>query len=95
MIKCYSCEKYGHYAVECCNKERDEEANLMFTDDEEPALMLAEKMTNLLILKEEKVMTNPFIDEEDQVETSMWYLNNKANNHITVIEQSLRSLMRS
>ena len=55
-------KKYGHYAVECCNKERDEEANLMFTDDEEPALMLAEKMSNLLMLIEEKVMANPFIE---------------------------------
>ena len=36
MIKCYACEKYWHYAVECCNKERDEETNLTFMDDEEP-----------------------------------------------------------
>ena len=37
-------------------------------------------MPNLLILNEEKVMVNPFIDEEVQVETSMWYLDNGASN---------------
>ena len=41
VIKCYSCGKYGHYVVECYNNGRDEELNLMFTDDEEPTLMLA------------------------------------------------------
>ena len=55
----------------------------MFTNDEEPTLMLAEKMPNLLMLNEEKVMANPFIDGEDQVETSMWYLDNRASNHTT------------
>ncbi|XP_022930088.1 uncharacterized protein LOC111436574 [Cucurbita moschata] len=44
MIKCYSCGKYEHYAAKCGNKEHDEEANLMFSDDEKPTLMLAEKM---------------------------------------------------
>ena len=48
----------------------------MLTDDEEPTLMLVEKMLNLLMLNEEKVMENPFLDGEDQVETSMWYLDN-------------------
>ena len=83
MIKCYSCAKYGHYAAEYRNKECDEEANLMFTDNEEPTLMLDEKMSNQLMLNEEKVMTNPFIDGEDQMKTSMWYLNNGVSNHMT------------
>ena len=52
MIKCYSCGKYGHYTAECHNKEHDEEVNLMFTNDEEPILKLAEKMRNLFLLAE-------------------------------------------
>ena len=47
------------------------------------------------MLNEEKVTMNPFIDGEDPVEINMWYLDNKAGNHILEIEQSLRSLMRS
>ena len=34
----------------------------MFSDDEEPTLMLAEKMSNKLMLNKEKVIANPFID---------------------------------
>ncbi|XP_022927953.1 uncharacterized protein LOC111434803 [Cucurbita moschata] len=71
-----------YYATECHNNERGEEANLMFSVDEEPRLMLAEKMPNLLMLNEEKVMVNPSIDGEDQVETSMWYLDNGASNYM-------------
>ena len=92
MIKCYSCRKYGHYAAQCRNKERDEEANLMFSKDEEPTLMLAEKMPNLLILKEEKVIANPFIDIEDQVETNMWYLDNGVSNHMTGDQAKFKEL---
>ena len=68
----------------------------MFTNDEELTLMLADKMPNLLLmLNEEKVMSNPFIDGEDQVETSMWYLDNGASNYMTRDQQSSRNLMRS
>ena len=70
-IKCYSCENYRYYVAECHNKKRDEEANLTFMHDEEPILMSAEKMSNLLILNEEKIMTN---FRNDRIET------NRANN---------------
>ena len=52
IIKCYACGKYEHYAIEYRNEEHDEEANFTFTNDEEPPLMLAEKMPNLLMLKD-------------------------------------------
>ena len=83
MIMCYSCGKYEHYAVECCKKKCDEEANLTFTHDQEPTLMLAEKMSYLLMLNEEKVMVNLITKGENQVETNMWFLDNGASNHMT------------
>ena len=65
------CEKYGHYVVKCCKKKCNEEANLTFTQDQELALMLAEKMSNLLMLNEEKVMVNLLTKGEDRVEINM------------------------
>ena len=65
MIKCYFCGKHGHYAIMCCKKKRDEEANLTCMQDQEPTLMLAEKMSNLLMLNEEKVMENLLTKGED------------------------------
>ena len=78
MIKCYSNGKYGHYAVDYCKKKWDEEENLTFTQDQETALILAEKMLN-----KEKVMANLLTKGEDRVETNMWFLDNRASNHIT------------
>ncbi|XP_042450623.1 uncharacterized protein LOC122035270 [Zingiber officinale] len=38
--KCFNCEKMGHYASECYNKRRDDEAHLTCATDEESALMM-------------------------------------------------------
>ena len=65
------------------NDDVTSEADFTFTYDKEPALMLAEKMPNLLVLNEEKATVNPFIDGEDQVETNMWYLDKGATDHMT------------
>ncbi|XP_042413227.1 uncharacterized protein LOC122002204 [Zingiber officinale] len=39
-IKCFNCEKMGHYASECYNKRRDDEAHLTCATDEEPTVMM-------------------------------------------------------
>ena len=70
MIKYYSCGKYEHYAVECYKKKQDEKTNLTLMHDQEPTLILAEKMPNLLMLNKEKVMLNLLTKEEDRVETT-------------------------
>ena len=41
--------------------------------------MLAEKMPNMLMLNEEKVMVNLLTKEEYRVETNIWYLDNWEN----------------
>ena len=46
----------------------------------------------LLMLNEEKVMANPFRDGEDQVETSMWYLDSRESNHMTGDREKFKEL---
>ena len=92
MIKCYSCGKYGHYVVECRKKKQDEEKNLTLTQNQEPTLILAKKMLNLLMLNEEKVMASLFTKGEDRVETNMWYLENGASNHMTGDQTKFKEL---
>ena len=75
-------QEYEYYAVECCKKKLNKEANLTLMQDQEPALILAEKMPNLLMFNEKKVITNLLTKGEDQVKTNMWYLDNGAN-HMT------------
>ena len=40
-IRCFNCDKMGHYASECRAPKKKEEAHLTRADDTEPALMLA------------------------------------------------------
>ncbi|XP_051115698.1 uncharacterized protein LOC127240890 [Andrographis paniculata] len=40
-IRCYNCNKVGHYASECWSKQRKVEANLTCTEENEPALLLS------------------------------------------------------
>ncbi|GMI90323.1 hypothetical protein HRI_002701600 [Hibiscus trionum] len=39
-IRCFACDKMGHYASECRSKGHDDEAHLTCITDEEPALMM-------------------------------------------------------
>ena len=91
MIKCYACGKCRHYAVECCKKKRDEEPNFTLTQDQEPELMLDDKMHNLLILNKEEVMVNLITQGENRVETN-WYLDNDASNHMTGDQKKFKEL---
>ena len=69
--------------VEFRKKKRDEEENLTLMQDQEPAQMSAEMMSNLLMLNEENIMANLLTKGEDLVETNTWYLDNRASNHMT------------
>ncbi|XP_071694679.1 uncharacterized protein [Rutidosis leptorrhynchoides] len=78
-IKCFNFENYGHYASECkTHKEKNDEANLTTTHDDEHALLLSicgDEIQPMVLLNEEKVFPSKYETGSGLVE-SMWYLDN-------------------
>lgn len=83
QIKCFRCDVYGNYASECPQKDKEQEANLKQTVEDEPALLMAAQkggQKELVFLNESKV--NPENLEKDATNESEWYLDNGASNHM-------------
>jgi len=64
-VKCYNCQKTGHYTRNCWNptKRVEENVNLMIEEEKEVTLLLMH-------------------NERMQNKENMWYLDNRANNHM-------------
>lgn len=90
-IKCFNCEKHGHYASECPNpKQNEEKVNLTQTQEEEAALLLTvwgEESDDWVLLNEDKVFPVSKENEEDT-----WYLDNGASNHMTGVREYFAEL---
>lgn len=90
-VQCYNCNIYGHYAAECRRqkkiKEQRQESNLAQVEDDEPALLLAKcdkEEGDMKLLNKKQVIPALFADsEEKRVESNVWYLDNRASNHMT------------
>ena len=54
--------------------------------------MFVEKIPNLLMLNEEKVMESLLANGEDRAEMNMWLLYNEASNHMTKDKAKFKKL---
>ncbi|XP_078444223.1 uncharacterized protein LOC144713503 [Wolffia australiana] len=75
-IKCYNCQKFGHFASECRSDKKEEKANLANAEEKgESALLmtLTEPLDHALLQG----------SEGDPPMPDMWYLDTGANNHMT------------
>ncbi|XP_042386783.1 uncharacterized protein LOC121978512 [Zingiber officinale] len=90
-IKCFNCEKMGHYASKCYNKRCDDEAHLTCATDEEPALMMTvshkesdtrRERQDTIMLSEDRLLPEMYrgVKKGDE---DVWYLDNDASNHMT------------
>lgn len=99
-LRCFNCFGYGHFAADCKKpkktREVRQEANMVQIEDEESALLLAkhtEENKNLVLLNEKEVV--PRLNHKGDkkgVESSVWYLDNGASNHMTGDKAKFREL---
>ncbi|KAJ0522523.1 putative RNA-directed DNA polymerase [Helianthus annuus] len=82
-LRCYNCDKIGHYSSECkAPSKGKEEANLTKTEDVrdiDPSLFMAVCSTKKVSLNEERVIPGVF----ERNEEGMWYLDNGASHHMS------------
>ncbi|XP_042446635.1 uncharacterized protein LOC122031604 [Zingiber officinale] len=99
-IKCFNCEKMGHYASECYNKQRNDEAHLTCATDEEPALIMTvsheesdtrRERQDTILLSEDRLLPEMYrgVKKEDK---DVWYLDNGASNHMTGHHEKFQEL---
>jgi len=74
-VRCWRCDKMGHFVSHCPTRPR-EEANLTETQEAD-----ALYMHEVVFLNEERVFPKRF--DECDGNTSIWYLDNGASNHMT------------
>ena len=74
-VKCYNCNKYGHYTSQCKNKKKEEKANLAETEAKETALlMVVIELPWTFFLQGNSRIPKP---------KGMWYLDMGNTNHMT------------
>lgn len=87
-VRCFNCLAYGHYTAECRKPKKDKEqrleANMIQTQDDEPALLMMKIQNNRVLLSEENV--KPWLKREKEIKpggSNVWYLDNGASNHMS------------
>lgn len=100
-VRCFNCHSLGHFVAECRKPRREKdkdqrtEVNLTHTQDDEPALLFVERteeVTDELLLNEGEVKLKLNKNADDDMESSLWYLDNGASNHMTGDQKKFRNL---
>lgn len=98
-IQCFSCNKMGHYSLECRSKRSNNETHLTRSIDEEPALMLSAtqqgyvpgRSSRKLCCSIRKSCCQKCSGNEEESE-DVWYLDNGASNHMTGHHEKFQDL---
>ncbi|KAH7866011.1 hypothetical protein Vadar_014222 [Vaccinium darrowii] len=103
-IQCFNCRNFGHFANQCKEPRKVEEAHHARTDTMEQALLLAvseeltpleqveEKQPETLLLVEDNVFPELYLTGKDITTGSTWYLDNGASNHMSGDREKFQEL---
>ncbi|GJY88351.1 pol polyprotein [Tanacetum coccineum] len=84
-IKCYRCDKFGHFVSKCPDQKRDYKAKHSETHErdvnhEEGTFFMMNHIQETIFMKEEKY--TPPKNESNTDEDDVWYFDNGASNHM-------------
>ena len=75
-VKCYNCEKLGHFAYECRKSKKEEKVQVAEVEEKPQSTLL------MAIIDTSEVILLQGVNEQAMNE-GMWYLDNGASNHMT------------
>ncbi|GJY78472.1 zinc finger, CCHC-type containing protein [Tanacetum coccineum] len=89
-IKCHKCRKFGHFRKDCKESSTTQEQSNLILEDDEPSLLMTTHKTEHeeVLLNEGQIQPGKYATTD----TSIWYLDNGASNHMTGIKSHFRDI---